>query len=322
MHRRCLVVLTGLLLACSGPDPTGPHDAAPVDAAPLPDAGPTPDAGATDGGTPFTVGGLRIMETSGAYWAQSWIRGAFLADGAEPWHLEWPANYPQLHWHREIMTEGSCRLLEYVPAFCTSCAGVCVDTEVCQPYPSFGSVGTLTVTGLSVPVTLEPDYWLWYLHHEALPADLYAPGAAITATATGAGIPAFEVTTAGVPAIDSSDVVDDQITLVNDADAVFTWTPADPGSRVRLSLNANNAGHGQPFEAILRCDVPDETGRITVPVALIQAFPATYRWETCDGSDCPPSSLLRYRRASAPVPGGEVELVVGSDRVFWVVHTP
>jgi len=24
----------------------------------------------------------------------------------------------------------------------------------------------------------------------------------------------------------------------------------------------------------------------------------------------------------APVPGGEVELVVGSDRLFWVVHTP
>ena len=314
-----LLALT-LVAACDGATATRPDGGADADTDA--DAGLTPDADATDSDTPFTVGGLRIMEASGATWLQSWIRGAFLEDGAEPWHLEWPANYPQLHWHREVLAEGDCRLLAYVPAFCTNCAGVCVDTEVCQPYPTFGSVGTLTVTGLSVPVTLEPDYWLRYLHHEALPVDLFTPGDVITATAAGAGIPAFELTATGVWAIDSSDIVDDQITLTDGADAELTWTPEDPGSRVRLSLNANNAGHGQPFEAILRCDVPDEAGRITVPAALIQAFPATQRWEACEGADCPASSLLRYRRAVAPVPGGEVELVVGSDRLFWVVHTP
>jgi hypothetical protein len=105
---------------------------------------------------------------------------------------------------------------------------------------------------------------------------------------------------------------------------VVTWppatTPTTTGTRVRLELNANNRGHGFPYTAIISCDVADSAGEITVPTALLDAFPDTRAWTVCAGSDCPPSRLTRYRRATAPVGEQEVELEVASTFAFGVDH--
>jgi hypothetical protein len=52
----------------------------------------------------------------------------------------------------------------------------------------------------------------------------------------------------------------------------------------------------------------------------VEAFPATEHWQGCAGGDCPLSSALRYQRGTAAVPEGEVELLVGSEVLFYVVH--
>jgi hypothetical protein len=314
---RLTLIIAALLPACSddapSPDAAPASDAAPGDAAPEADAGPAA----------FVVGSVQVVEETSAYATSARVRAAFLADGAPPWHMDWPSGYPLLAWHQETMAIGACRLLEYQPAFCTSCtAGLCVADEVCAPYPLFTTVGTLTVTGLAAPITIEPDAYRWY-SATGLPADLFAPDAVITAGATGGEvIGAFTLTAGGATALVTDTIGDDQITLTPGTDFAFSWAPADVGARVRLTLNANNAGHGAPFAAMIVCEVDDAAGGLTVPAAIIDAFPRTERWEACAGSDCPDSWLMRYRRAAAPAAGGEVEVVVGAVRRFWVIHHP
>lgn len=59
---------------------------------------------------------------------------------------------------------------------------------------------------------------------------------------------------------------------------------------------------------------------VPIPRAMVEAFPATEHWEGCAGGDCPPSSALRYQRGTAPAGEGEVELLVGSEVLFYVVR--
>ena len=59
---------------------------------------------------------------------------------------------------------------------------------------------------------------------------------------------------------------------------------------------------------------------MTIPRAMIEAFPETYHWDACAGSDCPMSSALRYRSGAVEVGGGTLSLLVGSEVRFYVVH--
>ena len=110
--------------------------------------------------------------------------------------------------------------------------------------------------------------------------------------------------------------VEQTVTLAGGADRTFTWQPGGNATRVRLSLIADNECHGCPWRAVIECDAPD-TGSLTVPRAMIEAFPETHPF--CAGSDCPTSSLARYARTTAAVPGGgRVALEVASEAVFWL----
>jgi hypothetical protein len=228
------------------------------------------------------------------------------------------------HWQLETMRAGSCRLLEHEPVFCTACAGVCVAPEVCEPYPDHASAGDLTFAGLrGPPLTLQPSPY-WYASQGQLPADAVADDATVTVTATGAAVPAFTVAAAAVPPLDPAvaPIADDELHLADGADRTVTWSaaaPADPTLRVRVTLNANNQGHGNPYAAVIECDAAD-VGALTISASLIEAFPTTTRHEACEGSDCPVSTITRYRRGSVDVEGVPVDLIVASQRSFWVVH--
>jgi hypothetical protein len=230
-------------------------------------------------------------------------------------------------YHTETMAAGACRLLEYEPAFCDPpCyTGLCSPGNVCGPYPTYLSAGTLTITGLRQPLSVTPvgcgfcdgeQYW----PQSQLPEDLFAPDATVTASAPGAAFPAFSVTAGAVPTLEAT-FPDDKITIQDGVDFTLRWTAGDGDARVRVILNANNAGHGAPYAAILECDGPD-TGSIVIPGALISAFPSTMAWQACAGSDCPPSRVMRYRRGTTEAGGGVVELLVASEVLFGVDHNP
>lgn len=225
-------------------------------------------------------------------------------------------------WHREVARAGDCVLLRHTPSLCTpACTdGLCVDTNVCEPFTTFRAAGAMTVTGLTAPLTLTgPDGY--YYAQDAVPADLFRDDATVTASLAGAAYPAHAITTGGVPPLVAA-IDGVSITLVPGQDHVLRWTPATTDARVRVTLNANNRGHGMPYLGIIECDAPDSAGQVTIAAALVDGFPETQAWTICAGTDCPPSWIRRYRRGTTAMAGGVAELIVGSQRNFGVEHHP
>ncbi len=235
-----------------------------------------------------------------------------------------PGGFPV--WQEETLVEGDCRLLTFIPHFCTDyCDGVCVAEDVCEPWPTFTDAGTLTIGGAKSAIVTEPGNFGFFgingYYWSGDQADLFDDGDAITATFAGGELAGFSVAAAGVEPLVLTSVQNDEITLNNGSDTVFEWVPGTgTGTRVRITLNANSSGgHGSPYEAIIECDTADD-GHLTIPQALIEGFPETYRWEMCAGQDCPLSTALRYRRGIVPVAGGDFDFRVGSSVSFWIVH--
>jgi hypothetical protein len=148
---------------------------------------------------------------------------------------------------------------------------------------------------------------------------MFADDAVITLNATGEDWPAFSVVGGGVPRIDIAGIAGDRVAFVRGEDRVFTWTASGvAGARVRLSLNSPNIGHGFPLGKILRCEVDDAAGQLTVPKALLAQFPELDHEGICVHIDCPPSVLTRIREDRADVPGGWVSLEIIAERNFYM----
>jgi len=283
-----------------GPDgPTPPGDAA--------------SDGSGGGGETGASGRITVKEVSAA----GGTNGSFFAEmmvGGLP------------VWHTETLRMGDCRLLAYQPPFCDppcSFEDFCAAGGTCQPYPTYVSAGRITVSGLKTALAADPGGCSFcsgqqYQAPGILPGDLFADDATVAAVAEGATFPAFSVESQGVPPL-AATFTDDKIVVSDGVDETITWTPAGGDARVRLTLNANNAGHGAPYAAIIVCETSD-SGQLVVPGAMIAAFPATMAWQFCGGSDCPPSSLMRYRRGTTETSAGPVELLVGSEILFGVDH--
>jgi len=305
------IAILSLLLAtaCGGNAGDGGADSAVTDGGALPDA-----PGADD-----KRGEIQVLEGRGYYddgsgpveYTRATVQG-MLYQGHQP------------RWHHVEQQAGACTLWRFTTAQCDPfCDGICVDTDVCEPWPTYVASGTLTITGLKIPVSLTPEQGVnWYVYPSAPPADLFDGGDEITATTSGGEMPALSATAHGVARLEAPLTGDGAITLEPGRDHTVTWTPADENARVRLTLNSNNWGHGNPYLAIIECDVADTAGQVTVPAAMVDAFPETMAWSVCAGSDCPPSTLTRYTLGAATVPDGHVDLIVGDQLSFGVNHQP
>ncbi|HUQ04620.1 MAG TPA: hypothetical protein VM261_19100 [Kofleriaceae bacterium] len=300
-----LASLSGALLSCGGDSGSNDPDAITLDG--------SPDSSTVrerSGSVEVTEDRWVHTADAGGGETQSGQIGARFYDGREP------------SYHREAMRSGDCALKTYENASCTpACTtGVCVDTNVCEPFPTYVSAGRLTLTGLRTAVQIDPMQ-NWYYPTSQLPNELFADDATVTASLAGATLPAMSITTQGVrpiaPAITGGKLVVDYPAT---ADTVVTWTPSGGDERVKLTLNANNRGHGQPYVAIVECDVADAAGRIAIAPAIMNAFPETDAWYICAGTDCPPSRLTRYRRGATLVGEREVDLLVQSTFTFGIEH--
>jgi len=277
-----------VLAGCGGA--TGGADAGPPDASALPDFAAPPAR-------------VEVFESSFRGVASSGAR-ALLADSLPTYQTE-------------VTAAGACRLLVFEPGTCADpCAGVCVVDQCLAATPR--DAGVITLTGLTTAVTLHASDGAYLQDQTGLPDDLFAGGAVVEASAPGADRAGFDVTGEGVsPIIPDLDV--DQITLVNGADDTVTWGAAEPGTRVRLILRSAADAAGQPPYAAIECEGPDQ-GELVIPQALVEMFPKQVRQPTCSAGDCPPSSLLRYRRAITATSDGEVALDLVSEARFVLVH--
>jgi hypothetical protein len=99
-----------------------------------------------------------------------------------------------------------------------------------------------------------------------------------------------------------------------------TYTPGpDPDACVALVLNGSSPSHGAPLRDVIVCEALD-TGRIVVPRALVERFPAGSTPEVTEGYDWPHSTLSRYARARADTDAGPIELLVRSTVSFLLSH--
>ncbi len=296
-----LAALALALAACGDDGGAAPPDAA-IDAPP--------------GQAREVIGGIDIAEQRHLYVDEgapaesrsASVRAAFY-DGRPP------------RWHREVMRAGACVLKRYTPSLCEpACTtGLCVEPDVCEPFPSLVAAGRLLIDGLAVAIRIAGADGFYYPDNQ-LPTDLFADAATITAELIGGGgIPGLTLTTTGVPPLGFS-LPFNRLTLLPGRDATVAWTPAAGDARIHLTLNANNLGHGMPYLGIIECDVADAAGEVTIAAALIDGFPETQAWTFCAGSDCPPSSIRRYHRATTPVGDRDVELTVASEVTFGVEH--
>jgi hypothetical protein len=230
-------------------------------------------------------------------------------------------------WHHEAMNDGTCRLLTFSPVSCDPfCNGICLPGNACEPWPSYISAGTLTLTGLKVAaISLTPQGdSAYYGLPAAPPLELFDAGSTVTVSAAGGTLPAFTAQARGVARLETA-IQNGRFALVNGQDYTLRWTPAGgDDTRVRLTINSRNNGHGQPYNAIIECDAPDATGQLTIPHAMIDGLPEIHAFIGCVSIDCPPSFLLRYTRAVAELPGdtGHVDVIVGDRSIIGVDHRP
>lgn len=232
----------------AAPDATAP-DAAPPDAAPPLDTyAACPEATRT---------GQFIVE----------LRPAFTAVQGQVADAVTPATVPI-----EAATEGPCALLRPPTLFCDPpCGGaeVCGSEGECVPSPINVGVGTVTVEGLTGPVSMTAGPPVWFYTHrgDALPHPAFAEGDAVTLRASGDATAAFVLRGRGVAPLE---VGVDPVTVERGQPAAIRWAPPGaPGpQKVHLDLNIANHG-GTPGRVV--CTV-DDTGAFDVPAALVDAL--------------------------------------------------
>jgi hypothetical protein len=172
-------------------------------------------------------------------------------------------------------TAGDCYFLaEIMEGLCPGGCNAdqwCTDQDVCEDLPQPAHAGTLTLTGLGpvtpVTITLNPDAEGKYTGQQLQFDNSYTSASTITMTASGGPTPAFTVAVQGVDVIEPPLQCDSSLPAAGQ-DLVFTWTPANDGSWIRLHLPTwHHAGMGS---AVI-CEAPD-TGSLTVPAAMVNYY--------------------------------------------------
>ena len=311
MNRLALALL--LLAACGGDDDGGGGDGGDggdADAAPEADGG-----GGADGPRDRVEGDITVYE------------GRIGEAGTEWGYVQASILDPRPRYMTLEMEAGACRMWSYQAGGCGACDGLCDADGACVPFPTPLSAGVLTVGGVEGgDISIEPSEYGYFLDSD-VPADLFDAGSEVTLGAAGGDdVDGFSLAAGGVDplALDLENAGGDQedsLRLEDGADLTLSWEPAQPGTRVRLEINSNNQGHGLPVTSMIECE-SDDDGSLTVPRAMIEAFPEKPYQNICAGTDCPPSTLTRYRWDRAEVSGLEVELRVEFRAQFLVVHQP
>ncbi|MBN2358580.1 MAG: hypothetical protein JXR83_03955 [Deltaproteobacteria bacterium] len=264
-----------------GQDASNPVDAAAVaDGAACSDASPIDAAGSAQ--TAFIVTVLETVDrASSAPWA--WVSASDCASYCDSYD----------GYGAEVDRAGDCIYRE--PDLSGICEPACTPPEFCSPdgecrLPRVPvSAGTIAVSGLLVGATLVPQppqmYYQPQFDPEPVDGNLFEPGAVITATAAGAEIPAFTLSTSGVAAMQTALAC--PFTLQNDVDYAVDWTAETDGDQVYFMITGTN--HAEQGGNIV-CAAAD-SGHLVVAGRLISRFNSSFhvgaRWQ-----------LLRTRQAT------------------------
>jgi hypothetical protein len=254
-------------------------------------------------------GWITVLEKeSQAGWDVQPAVAAYFA--AEPhYRRSIPQQAPQFL--QEASSQGSCTLYKEAlpsPLFLDPCQPPCpadqyCSGDTCVDLPRHYDVGTLTLEGLKSAQSMTPDEVDRYAL-ETPPADLFDMGDPVTALTAGGELDPLTIQATGVAPFQAAS---DTLALSAGTAATYTWTPADPASRVLLVLRGGLHDPSLPVAAIL-CDAPDGAGQVEIAAALVDEFRASaFVIQKA-------SVALRYTRQVIKPYQGDIELIVGSQR--------
>jgi hypothetical protein len=211
---------------------------------------------------------------------------------------------------QEIAREGSCHVSIGPVADCApACAfGMVCRAGGCVAAPAGHPVGTVTMTGLLIPLAMTPNATNASYYGpipSGTPSPPYEIGGAIGLDTEGGDYPPLSFEVRGIEPLE---VADGQAlaltTTVPNGALLVTWTPARAGGAGRVWLSLEIAHHAG-IAAELDCDVPD-TGTARVPGALLDKLVAQ------GTAGFPGLTATRVSADTATIPPGCVELNVAS----------
>lgn len=211
--------------------------------------------------------------------------------------------------------DGACR-------FSTRQAGECVPFcewneacvgGVCIAPPLVRSAGTLTFESGATTLSVPFSDGFYQLFDQTL---AFASGASVTASAPGDVLGAFSTTAVAPEPLTLVGV--DELRLRAGTPLTIRWEPSDPGSRVRITLGADQ-GHAFFRSVVLECDAPDEHGGVEVPQAMVDRLADSENW-AC--GDCFSQEVRRYRRARTMAGTVPIDLWLNQIVSLYLVPEP
>jgi hypothetical protein len=210
---------------------------------------------------------------------------------------------------------GGCRFVGPSPALCDpACTGsaVCDVTGTCVEYPTTLPAGTVTLTGSTPVIELEPvPGYGGYYTMQGYPG-LFGRGDELVLAVEGdAGVAGFTLTTLGVPPIELPTA---NVTATEHEDMTIAWTAVGdvPGAEVMVHLD--NDHHGIP--AYAECVAPASAGSLTIPAAVLD--PLILAGETGIGTYIENAWIEVRRRVSTRTANGCVAFESHSDDFLFV----
>ncbi len=218
----------------------------------------------------------------------------------------------------EIGAEGDCRVLRRNNPYCSPTCDpgeVCDFDGTCLPYPANQDLGTVTLTGMVQPVTMEPLFPGNSYYDTTLPHPGFVPGSLLSLEMAGGIYGPVSLYGVGVEPLDMAGVswkIESGVALD------LTW-PAPTGpiqrSEVRVSLSIDQ--HGVSPSA-LSCRFDDD-GSGSVPAAMMSLL------VDVGVTGFPTGSIERLTGDRVEVSAGCFDLKVSEPRtvsVDVVGHTP
>jgi hypothetical protein len=236
-------------------------------------------AGCSSGLTPDGQYGAQCAQTARAGGFVLWLTSAGMdstSGSAEIDGTVWDRPQPSFVPRTVVAAEGACALTEDDPGTsCTpSCAGdeVCTQDGTCVNWVAH-SVGTVQLTGLDRPVSLEPPTSGFVTYSSGagdVPYPGAAPGAAITLQTSGGDYAPFTLTAYGLTPLWQRAGA---LPVARDQPLTIEWNARSPQEPTRLVATVYLAGDltdggNVPGNPEIVCTFPD-TGTGTVPASLL-----------------------------------------------------
>jgi hypothetical protein len=210
---------------------------------------------------------------------------------------------------------GGCRYVAPSPALCEpACTGmaICDATATCVEFPAVTPAGTVTLTGSTPAIELEPvPGYGGYYTTQGYPG-LYARDDELVLTVEGDGaVAGFALTTIGVPPIE---LPTQMITATEHEDLTIGWNAVGGIADAEVMIHLDNDHHG--IRAYVECVAPASAGSLVVPAAVLD--PLILAGETGIGTYIENAWIEQRRRVTTRTANGCVAFASHSDDFLFV----